>query len=130
MTRIFRAVVAAVVSLAFVPAARTAVPSSATDQVVQDRSGRELLRRKTLPDGGTEISRVTWSGAIRRAVVTERADATGHVVHRERERFDDRGRLAERVAVDVDVAGHEQGWRKAYHYDEAGVATERTVALK
>lgn len=115
---------------AIVAPARAAQAPPSADRVLVDASGREVLRTRTWPDGSTETSRLTWTGPVKRASVTERRDATGRLVHREQERFDDHGRLAERVAIDVDAAGHEQGWRKVYSYDPAGQAKERTAVIK
>jgi hypothetical protein len=115
-------------SLAF--SERAAESQSVPDRVMTDSAGREVSRVRALPDGTTETSRVTWAGQRKRSVLSERTDASGRIVHRTLERFDDKGRRSELRAVDVDIQGHERGSRKVFTYDQKGSPIEQTFPIE
>ena len=100
------------------------------DRVTTDRAGREVTRVRTLSDGRTETTHVTWEGERRQAVSSETTDANGRVVQRSLKRFDAKGRPSELRLVDVDDQGHERGWRKIYTYGPKGSPRERTFTIE
>jgi len=110
------------------PASVQAGPNE--DRVVTDSGGREVRRIRILADGRTETSQVTWTGARMKAVSSETKEAGGRVVRRSWKRFDERGRVSEVGAVEVDEHGHERGSRKIYTYSARGSRREQTLAIE
>lgn len=107
-----------------------AEPTSGQDRVTTDAAGRETSRVRTLPDGSTETVQMTWAGPLKRAVVSETRNASGQILHRRTERFDDKGRLSELRSVDVDAKGRERGSRKTYAYDAKGSPMEQAFPIE
>ena len=100
------------------------------EQVTKDAKGRVVSRTVANPDGSSRTSMQYATASERPAlVVDEDLDASGRTTRRVEQRFDDGGRLREKVQVTINVAGKERGTRTRYQYDTSGRRSEDVTPL-
>jgi len=119
MSKIFGGILS--VALGVVLGTANAAPAWA-DQVTKDARGRVIFRMKQNADRSSHRTSIQYRSDSEQpaVVVDEDLDPSQRPTRRVEQRFDDQGRLKEKLEVTIDPAGKERGTLTRYSYDPSG----------
>lgn len=105
---------------------------SADDQVVKDPKGRVISKLTTNADKSAHRSSFQYGSdsAQPLVVVDEDLDPMGHATKRVVQRFDSRGRIQEKLDLQIDAGEGQTGTRTRYTYDPSGQRFEQVTPVK
>jgi len=105
---------------------------AADDQVVRDARGRVSLRLTTNADKSSHRTTFQYGSDSAKPLIIldEDLDPVGRTTKRVEQRFDSRGRLEEKLDVEIDATDKQTGNRTRYSYDPSGRRFKQVTAVK
>lgn len=129
MSKVLSGVLSLGWGLLLVAGAATAAPA---EQVTKDAKGRVTSRTQENADRSSHRTSIVYGSDSARpsVVVDEDLDPLRRPTRRVEQRFDEQGRLHEKVDVTIDAAGKERGTRTTYRYDASGQRLEEATPIR
>jgi hypothetical protein len=105
--------------------------STPADEVTKDAKGRVLSRKTTNPDQSGHRTSYEYGARSDRpsVILDEDLDRFDRVTKRVEQRFDDEGRIWEKLEIRIDAAGTRTGTRTRYSYDQSGRRSEHVTPV-